>query len=211
MAVVRFSSELTEAIIANAKDLFNKQISEATKRVPPIGAEVAAMVFAPYMPTVNALPRDFFRWTNRIEVRVPYGTNYVEATFELTTEYPKVDNRIKLDDGVLVTSMFCTNIKLPDAPQYKTYIDQLGAWTDSIKALEKQRDEFVAGVKKVINAHATLAPALKAWPPLWDLVPETFRERHRKVTERAKPAATAELDVDLTSLTAAVTIAKITR
>jgi hypothetical protein len=43
------------------------------------------------------------------------------------------------------------------------------------------------------------------------LVPETFRERHRKVVERTKSASTAELDVDLTSLTAAVTIAKITR
>ena len=212
MAVVRFSAELQNAVIDNAKTLFSARINAAYKATPPIAEEVADLVFAEWLSSINAIPRDFIQWSNRVDIRVPYNdTTKIEVTYETKREFPKPQHRIKVDDGAIIDSMFAINIKLPDGPKYQTYIDQIIAWHENVKALEKQRDEFVSGVKTVVNAHATLAPALKAWPPLWDLVPETFRERHRKVTERAKPAAVAELDVDLTSLTAAVTIAKITR
>jgi hypothetical protein len=212
MAVVRFSDELKNAITDNAKALFSKRIQDAFKALPPIAEEVCDLAYAQFMPSVNMLPRDFFRWTTRVEIKAPCVGGYIEATYESRTPYPKVESRIKLDDGVLLDSMYGITIKLPsEGTKYQQYIDQIIAWHQNIKAFEKQRDEFVSGVKAVVEAHSTLAPALKAWPPLWDLVPETFRERHRKVVERAKPAAAAELDVDLTSLTAAVTIAKITR
>jgi hypothetical protein len=68
---------------------------------------------------------------------------------------------------------------------------------------------FVEQVKKIINAHATLAPALKLWQPLWDLIPEDYKERHRKVVERTK--SDTQVDVDLGSLTATVVAHKLTR
>lgn len=211
MAVVRFSDELKKAVTDNAKALFSNRISAAYKASPPIAEEVADLVYAQFMPAVNTLPKEFLQWSNRVEIRVPYNTSSIEVSYQAAREYPKPNNRIKLDDDAIMDSMFSISLKLPDTPKYKTYIEQIAVWHEGVKALEKQRDEFVDGVKKVIEAHTTLAPALKAWPPLWDLVPETFRERHRKVVERTKSASTAELDVDLTSLTAAVTIAKITR
>jgi len=211
MAVVRFSDELKKAVTDNAKALFSNRISAAYKASPPIADEVADLVYAQFMPAINTLPKEFLQWSNRVEIRVPYNTSSIEVSYQAAREYPKPNNRIKLDDDAIMDSMFSISLKLPDTPKYKTYIEQIAVWHEGVKALEKQRDEFVDGVKKVIEAHTTLAPALKAWPPLWDLVPETFRERHRKVVERTKSASTAELDVDLTSLTAAVTIAKITR
>jgi len=211
MAVVRFSEELKDAIIKNAKALFSNRINAARKASPPIADEVADLVYAQFMPAVNTLPKELLQWSNRVDIRVSYNASHIEISYEAAREYPKPNNRIKMDDGVLIDSMFYISLKLPDTPKYKTYIEQIAVWHEGVKALEKQCDEFVSGVKKVIEAHTTLAPAIKAWPPLWDLVPETFRERHRKVVERTKPASTAELDVDLTSLTTAVTIAKITR
>lgn len=211
MAVVRFSDELKKAVTDNAKALFSNRISAAYKASPPIAEEVADLVYAQFMPAINTLPKEFLQWSNRVEIRVPYNTSSIEVSYQAAREYPKPNNRIKLDDDAIMDSMFSISLKLSDTPKYKTYIEQIAVWHEGVKALEKQRDEFVDGVKKVIEAHTTLAPALKAWPPLWDLVPELFRERHRKVVERTKPASTAELDVDLTSLTAAVTIAKITR
>jgi len=216
MAVVRFSEELKKAVTDNANALFSNRINAAYKASPPIADEVADLVYAQFMPAINTLPKEFLQWSNRVEIRVPYNTSSIEVSYQAAREYPKPNNRMKIDDGAFIDSMFSISLnsislKLPDTPKYKTYIEQIAVWHEGVKALEKQRDEFVDGVKKVIEAHTTLAPALKAWPPLWDLVPETFRERHRKVVERTKSASTAELDVDLTSLTAAVTIAKITR
>lgn len=209
MAVVRFSDELKNAVIDNAKGLFAKRLNSAFQNTPPIVHEVVDLVYAQYVPVVNSLPRELFQWTNRVEIRVPYNNTKIEVTYQTNYEVLKPQSRIMVGDGAVIDSMFAINLKLPDTPKYKTYIDQIVAWHENIKALEKQRDDFVAGVKRVIEAHATLAPALKAWPPLWDLVPETFRERHHKVVERAKPAGVAELDVDLTSLTATVVTAKI--
>jgi hypothetical protein len=82
-------------------------------------------------------------------------------------------------------------------------------WQDRIKAVNTKRDEFVAQVQKIITAHATLAPALKMWQPLWDLIPEEYKERHRKVVEREKKELA--IDVDLSAMTAAVVAHKITR
>jgi hypothetical protein len=207
MAVVRFSAELQSAVVDNAK--FSTRINAAYKATPPIAEEVADLVYAQFVPAINALPKDFLQWSNRVEIRVPYNTSKIEVTYETKREFVKPQHRIKLDDGAIIDSMFAINLKLPDGPKYQQYIDQIIAWHENVKALEKQRDDFVSGVKQVVNAHATLAPALKAWPPLWDLVPETFRERHRKVVERAKAAPVTELDVDLTKLTTTVVAAKI--
>jgi hypothetical protein len=61
-------------------------------------------------------------------------------------------------------------------------------------------------VKKVIEAYTTLAPALKAWPPLWELIPENYKNKHRQVVEREKKEV--KLDVDINKLTALSTAAK---
>jgi hypothetical protein len=51
-----------------------------------------------------------------------------------------------------------------------------------------------------------LAPALKAWPALWELIPDDVKEKHREVKERSKGGI--DLDVDLNKLTAVSTAAK---
>jgi len=47
------------------------------------------------------------------------------------------------------------------------------------------------------------------WQPLWDLIPEEYKERHRQVVEREKKEV--KVDVDLTALTAQVAFHKMTR
>jgi hypothetical protein len=88
-------------------------------------------------------------------------------------------------------------------------LDEVTAYQQTINNLQSQQSAFVLSVKKVIAAHATLAPALKMWPALWDLIPEDTKNRHKEIVARTKPAPT--VDVDLGSLTAAVTFSKLTR
>jgi hypothetical protein len=47
------------------------------------------------------------------------------------------------------------------------------------------------------------------WPPLWDLIPEEYKNRHREVKEREKKEVA--VDVDIGSMTAAVVFNKITQ
>ena len=67
---------------------------------------------------------------------------------------------------------------------------------------------FLEGVTKVITTYSTLAPALKAWPPLWDLVPESAKVRHRTIVDRKKTEVVIE-GVDLDSMTAVSALAKL--
>jgi hypothetical protein len=87
-------------------------------------------------------------------------------------------------------------------PEFKEY-------TRKIFEQESKQASFIEGIDKLMVTYSTLAPALKAFPALWDLVDEETKERHKKVVERKSKSV--ELDVDLNSLTAAVTFSKLTR
>lgn len=207
MAVVRFSDELKTLIIDNAKLLFNGRLNKLTDNPPDFADEVANIVMAPYLEHINALPSGFFSTTEKLEIN-KIGSTHYGVSKKLSRKIPVPRERIRRPDGVAFDAGYNgISVNLPDTPEFKHIKIKFDEWREEIDALEKQRDEFVAGVKKIINAHATLAPALKAWPPLWDLVPESTKERHRKVVERVK-TETVEVDVDLTKLTSTVVAAK---
>lgn len=73
-------------------------------------------------------------------------------------------------------------------------------------ALRAVQEDYLVSVRKVLESFTTLAPALKAWPALWELLPFDVKERHKEVREKpasAKPGA-PEVDLDkLTAITAA--------
>ena len=209
MAVVRFSEELKDAIITNAKAFFEPRIKAMRDQQPNVFDAVAAQAYSTYMPGINALPMNFFNWSSDIEIDVKYKTTIITIYGKTSTPYPRLHDGQKAPCGAVIKGSYRIDIALPtESSVYAPYNDQVIAWYEGIEAVSAQRDEFVDGVRQVIDAHSTLAPALKAWPPLWDLVPETYKERHRKVVERNKPAP--ELDVDLSKLTTTVVAAKIT-
>lgn len=78
---------------------------------------------------------------------------------------------------------------------------------ESQVALRAAQEDYLVSVKKVMETFSTLAPALKMWPALWELLPEDVKDKHKEVRE--KPAAAAkpgapEVDLDrLTAITAA--------
>lgn len=57
---------------------------------------------------------------------------------------------------------------------------------EDINAIAAERDTFVQNVQTITNSYSTLAPALKAWPPLWDLVPEQKQRKHKEIVERRR-------------------------
>lgn len=208
MAVVRFSDELKSSIITNAKDLFRKRIEAQDSAVPDIGNELMALVYAPLIPQLSAIPREFLTWRDTMELSRIGTTNYARS-FHLSKMWPLPDKQV-LVDGATIRGSYMISITLDDNEKFAPFKRQLDEWRANVDAIVAQRDDFVAGVRKVIEAHSTLAPALKAWPPLWDLVPEAYKERHRKVVERSRPD-TQSIDVDLTKLTATVAVSKLTK
>jgi len=208
MAVVRFSEELKDSIIDNAKKLFESRLKAVRETAPDVCEAVTALVYSPYMPFFTSLPEEFFTTSQEVEVTVHHKGRNIDVMGKLSKPYPKVDSELRTPDGARLKAYYRIDITIPDSGPYAPYHEQMVAWQERIDAVIAQRDEFVSGVKQVVEVHSTLAPALKAWPPLWDLVPETFKERHRKVVERTK-SNTAAIDVDLTALTSTVVASKL--
>ena len=208
MAIVRMSTEFRESIIGNAKAIFEARLRAAEKAVPQVGDEIAELVYAELTPALKLVDNRFLSFFRDMELNKIGDTSY-GIRYSLNTARPKPNDKIVTANGCIITSNFVTSVTVPLDQRFVGIKDQLDNYKANIAAIQKQRDEFVDGVKKIINAHATLAPALKAWPPLWDLVSETYRERHRKVVERSKPDLVPEVDVDLTALTATVAVNKI--
>ena len=210
MATVRFSDELKGAIVKNAEAIFKKQLDDALASYPKDWADrVYERAFAPYIPSMNSLPSCFFTTVGSINIS-KIGDMKVGVTCTLTNSraYPYALPTTH-DFPVSKTGYSDTELTLKDTPMFEDIKAEAIAYMERVSTVKQRKEVFVEQVKKIINAHATLAPALKMWQPLWDLIPEEYKERHRKVVERTKNEVS--VDVDLGSLTAAVVAHKLTR
>lgn len=218
MATVRFSKEFTDSILRNAKKVFDKRIDEANKfATDGWGDKLYDIIFAEFIPALNAVPPEFLRMEENLrfdgflvddsnlsspDLTLPFSVKRPVPADSLPAS---LKNKVKKGGGY-----YHNEYKLLDIPEFAEFKQVVYEWQTRRKAIIKQRDEFVASVAKVISAHATLAPALKMWPPLWDLVDDSYRDRHREVREvsdRKKEVA----EVDLGSLTATVVAHKLTK
>jgi hypothetical protein len=210
MATVRFSDELKGAIVKNAEAIFKKQLDDALSSYPKDWADrVYERAFAPYIPSMNSLPSCFFTTVGTINI-AKIGDMKLGVACSLTNSraYPYALPTTP-DFPVSKTGYSDTELTLKDIPMFEDIKAEAIAYMERVRVVRERKTVFVEQVKKIINAHATLAPALKMWQPLWDLIPEEYKERHRKVVERTKNEVT--VDVDLGSLTAAVVAHKLTR
>lgn len=215
MATVRFSNEFRESIINNARRIFTARIKEAEKSVPADwGDRIYEIIFAPYIPTFEGVAPEFLNMQDKFKFIGFKSENYAlhDISFEMTLSTPRpfpVGEKLPPESVPFVTRLgyYGNDYKLRDVPEFAEFKQEVIAWRERVKSIRAKQDEFVAAVQKVIDAHTTLAPALKMWPPLWDLVDEEYRVRHREIRDREKKEVA--INVDLGSLTAAITAHKL--
>lgn len=209
MATVRFSKELNEAIIKNAKAVFDKQAQAAREAKPDEawGEKIYNILFGEHVPALNAVPQYFLSMTEKIKIE-QVGSRSCNLEFKLNSPrpFPKEFPDMELAKKA---GYYDNSIALKDNLVWGEFFAEVAKWQEGMKVVEEKRRVFVEQVEKIISAHATLAPALKMWQPLWDLIPEEYKERHRKIVEREKKEV--NINVDLQSLTATVVAHKITR
>jgi len=220
MATVRFSLELTNRILNEAKKIFADRIRHAEADHPNWSEEIYELMFAETSAGMDAMPTDYFSTDDDIILGGFSGPgweldNNIRISMKMSRErrFPRgVSSELHgLSEagyrmgGYLLSSGDPRWDKIK--AEYKTYYL-------AVYRIKSQSRTFSVGVKRVLGTYATLSPALRAWPALWDLIPEDVRERHREVKPRSKASdQKAELDaaVDLDSLTGSVAARKLTR
>lgn len=226
MATVRFSDELRRDIERNASRIFDKRISEARENPPDNWAgNLYDLMYSATKEQMNALPVGYFgeeedfdisgfggkNWDTNINQRICMGFgNDEKRRFPHDT---REDSNYKAQ-GITENSGYDGYTLDAADPRWSEYKKLYKAWCLKIIKLEAEQESFVQGVHDVVHAYVTLAPALKAWPALWDLVPDDKKEKHREIVVRTKAADTAANlaeEVDLSKLTGLVTADKLTK
>lgn len=213
MATVRFSQELRTTITNNARKMFLDKISAVRSRPVPsewTGDAVYDAVFAPWRAHMDALPGEFFYHYATINIRMA-GDTSVRAAFTMSDgrRFPRniPDSAFITRSGYGSTNEFDLKDH-PDSP-FKSLVDHYKQIQREVDVLEAQTLTFTAGVQKLLHAHATLAPALKAWPALWDLLPDSAKDKHRLVVNKVNTEKPDLDGVDVAALTATVVMNKL--
>lgn len=226
MATVRFSDTLKGEIRNKAKAMFQDKIKQAKDNVPAHWADKVYRCFFPQnvRDAMASLPDYVLRKQDHIEITgwinapedVWQTGEYIHKTWSLESTVrlsfskpmPWVNDFAQADSG-FKSSYSHGKFDYADArwdwlrPEFKEYNRKV------FEAVSKQ-ETFLSSVNKLMETYTTLAPALKAWRPLWDLLPEEAKDRHKTVKER-KVTKAEELDLDLNAMTSAVALSKITK
>lgn len=212
MATVRFSAELLGMIRTNARDTFDDRLRKVMEVDPTMGDRMYDHAFKDYYVKMVSLPKEFFDYYESVTLeRVDNLQIGVSLRFASPRPIPRsYPSGFKFSAGWNNSNIrYIVNNNDPIDIEFETYFKER---QERIGQLQKQREQFVEGVMKVCESFTTLAPALKAWPPLWDLIPEAVKTRHLQVIERKSSDKKDALDeIDLTSMTATVIASKLVR
>jgi len=206
MATVRFSKELIDRIEKVARTKMQPAIdkAQAQKLDASWSQRIYDTLFLEAKPLIAQAPAGWLKTMPRIEIGM-VGNAVCNMTFEFATPqpWPYVFSETEL---ARKTSSYGDAINLKDHLVWAEFHAEVTTYHQRVKEVVKRRDEFIEAVKKICNTYSTLAPALKAWPPLWELIPEDIKDKHREIKERTKNEVV--LDVDINKLTAMSTAAK---
>jgi len=220
MATVRFSGDLISRVSKAARNMFSDRITIAETGHSDWGDDIYDLMFESTVEQMDSMPDGYFNTDNEITISGFAGEGW-DSDINLRLELRlRGHRRFPADisaglhglsrDGMRIGGYMLNSeddrwVRIK--AEYKTYCLL-------VVAVKKESRVFVQGVREVMATFSTLSPALKAWPALWDLIPEDVRERHREVKPRdmgKKRAAELDASVDLSALTGSVAAKKFTR
>jgi hypothetical protein len=206
MATVRFSKELIEKIIRNACNKMAPAITKAEETKPgnAWGQRIYDTIFLEVKPIISQVPAGWLKTVDRMDIE-QVGDARCDMQFTFATPLPWPNVFVTTDIAKKKRS-YSDGIVLTDDHVWSEFYAEVVAYKQRVSIVKQRQNEFADMVKKVTEAYSTLAPALKAWPPLWELIPEDVKDTHRKIVERTKNDVV--LDVDIGKLTALSTAAK---
>lgn len=215
MAVVRLSKEVTSGIVSQARGSMQAPIDaeRASFTMDGWGDRIFDVLFGAEFDTVKHMPAGWLYINSDAHI-------YIDSFcgIRVSRKFPLTGGRTMPGNEDVVVARLSSagnwparknrnhsNYTLLNHPAWDSMYTALAEHKQRLEVLIKRQTVYVDEVIKLLNSHATLAPALKAWPPLWQLVPEPYKDRHRQVVdskERASGQAGEKDAADLATLTA---------
>lgn len=201
---VRISDKLIGEVAGNISDLYKYFAEDIEKHKPDVGDRIYELLYGPYLSRMQDLPETFFRKFDRIETRF-VGEEILGYSFKFSSvklgaySHPPGDNVEVSDYGDKV------NIKR--TPYTEEIIDAILSWHKQKTDIYEVRNNATQAVRRVLREHKSLAPAIKAFPPLVDLLPAVTRIKI-DVPQHRLTSALMELDPHLKRLASDLALKK---
>jgi len=221
MATVKISKELIEQVMSKARSVHSGRIYSVNKGIDLRGWTADSMM-------EFILGKDLLTTLRKPEMQ-PFVNTVTELHLErangvdagITLSAPSSPMPFPKGRSVTVTIADSTGAGIGQAWLTQHYsgttgyvklsvpndklnglVEELQSARDEKRRLMSVQEEYLVSVRKVLDSFATLAPALKAWPALWELLPEETKEKHKQVREKPASRSAPAVDVDLDRLTA---------
>lgn len=207
MATVRISQALIEKVMRNAKESQDRLVQRALASRPSDdwAERIYNILLGDSVHAAQQLPTHWFNMVGSIHVH-RVGSQPCDLVFKFQTPMRWAWN---INNNLGESRYNGSNdVYLKDHLLWGELHAEVTAYQERVQFAKSRQLAFVAEVKAILNAYTTLAPALKAWPPLWGFIPEDVKNKHREVVAKEKKTEVS-LDVDLSRLTAMATAAKI--
>jgi hypothetical protein len=203
---VRISDKLIAQAVEKIGLLYRKQLEAHDKVKPDVGDRLFELIYGPHRHAMELLPDCFFRRFDRIEVGQIDGKKY-SVNFKLSSvRMGSYTHPTSSDIGV--DGYSSDRIALNRTPQTEEIVDAILAWRDQINVISETRDKGQRAVKEILKRYASLPPAIKAFPPLVDLLSPEVR-RKIEVPQHRLSSVEMELNPALKKLAADIAIDKI--
>ena len=208
MATVRFTNDLISDIKRKARAPFDakKGEIEKSKNFDNWAYTIWKAIVREHDTALLSLPAGWVNSSSRFSVKVPFPgtTRYQYIHAHAQQSYPMPRDIKSNDDIECITHSGYIQLN-QTSEVLKPLIKEVEEWVDQMEAVEKQRDVMLDGVDQLTKTYTTLGPALKAWPALWELLPDYAKNKHKDVVKREK-VEPKELKADLTAMTSTMTV-----
>lgn len=207
MATVRFNRDLRELIMAKAMQQMQPALRRADELIPGSewGPKVHAIMFQRELRLIQLAPDNWFSYRSEIDVMGFVAGDNTGLTLKLPTpvRWPVTI----VENEFIRPGRWSSTVELKPHPAWDELVAAYTTYKTAKDAAEGRAQVYWDSVGKIIDTYSTVAPALKAWPPLWDLLPSDTQEEHLRVTTSQKREE-KEIDVDFSTLTSISTAAK---
>lgn len=202
---VRISDKLIGAVSGNVYDIYKGYIDDIEKQKPDVGDRIYELLYGPYLSRMQDLPETFFRKLDRIDVKNVAGEPLI-CSFKFSSlklgsySHPSGDN-------VEGSERHSDKVNINRTPYTEDIVDAILSWRKQKTDITDIRNKAQAAIKCVLKANKSLAPAIKAFPPLVDLLPVETRMK-MEVPQHRLTSALMELDPDLKRLATDIALKK---
>ena len=237
MATVRMSGQLKRDIISNAKRTFTHRIKDWEDNNPrpeSWGKRIYDTEVPDHVRTsVDAVPNGWCDETDTVqftgfqfedregneECRLPKemsgSCGYDDKHYVDDYSFKSVDLTWKLERDYRIphiksNTVFEYNHKIKYADSKFDWLKiEYYEWLQPLFDLLKERRELIDNIEILLESSKTLAPMLKKWEGLWDLLPKTAKDRHKEIYEKPSNEDDKTENVDYDKVSAQLTMNKL--